>query len=143
MLSFLKQKLSGDVTEGVRIAVAENVTDGWSQDVASVAEDLRLDIYDHIRSIRDPEKPQNLEELNVVVESLVHVYPINGAGDKFVAQIEFVPTVPHCLTRCTGCFTISVKSETPLFLDICWRSRLSFYVVNRNCGGFNFLKIFF
>ena len=96
MLSFLKQKLSGDVTEGVRIAVAENVTDGWSQDVASVAEDLRLDIYDHIRSIRDPEKPQNLEELNVVVESLVHVYPINGAGDKFVAQIEFVPTVPHC-----------------------------------------------
>ena len=112
MLSFLKQKLSGDVTEGERITVAENVTDGstlkskspflcthlsgWNQDVASVAEDLRLDIYDHIRSIRDPEKPQNLEELNVVLESLVHVYPINSAGDKFVAQIEFVPTVPHC-----------------------------------------------
>ena len=28
MLSFLKQKLSGDVTEGERITVAENVTDG-------------------------------------------------------------------------------------------------------------------
>merc|ERR1719419_1701805 len=96
MLSFLKQKLSGDITEGERITVAENVTDGWNQDVAAVAEDLRLDIYDHIRSIRDPEKPQNLEELNVVLESLVHVYPINGAGDKCVAQIEFVPTVPHC-----------------------------------------------
>ena len=32
----------------------------------------------------------------MVLESLVHVYPINSAGDKFVAQIEFVPTVPHC-----------------------------------------------
>ena len=40
----------------------------------------------------------------------------------------------------TGCFTISVKSETPLFLDICWRSRLSFYVVNGQCGRFDFLK---
>ena len=43
----------------------------------------------------------------------------------------------------TGCFTISVKSETPLFLDICWRGRLSFYMVNGHCGGFDFLKIFF
>ena len=40
----------------------------------------------------------------------------------------------------TGCVTISVKSDTPLFSDICWRSRLSFYVVNGQCGRFDFLK---
>ena len=30
--------------------------------------------------------------------------------------------------------------HNPLFLDICWCSRLSFYVVNGHCGGFDFLK---
>jgi hypothetical protein len=32
----------------------------------------------------------------VVQESLVHVYPFGTSGDKFVAHIEFIPTVPHC-----------------------------------------------
>ena len=45
--------------------------------------------------------------------------------------------VPPCTT---GCVTISVKSDTPLFSDICGRSRLSFYVLNGQCGGFDFLK---
>ena len=36
------------------------------------------------------------QELNVVDESLVHVYPFGSCGDKFVANIEFVPTVQHC-----------------------------------------------
>ena len=40
----------------------------------------------------------------------------------------------------TGCPTISVKSNTPLFLDICWWIRLPFYVLNKQCGGFDFLK---
>ena len=40
----------------------------------------------------------------------------------------------------TGCFTISVKSDTPLFSDICRRSRLSFHVVIGHCCGFDFLK---
>ena len=44
----------------------------------------------------------------------------------------------HAIT--TGCVTISVKSDTPLFSDICRRSRLSFYVVNGHCGGIDFLK---
>jgi hypothetical protein len=37
-----------------------------------------------------------VQELNVVQESLVHVYPFGTSGDKFVAHIEFIPTVPHC-----------------------------------------------
>ena len=30
--------------------------------------------------------------------------------------------------------------RSPFLLDICWRNRLSFYVVNRHCAGFDFLK---
>ena len=37
-----------------------------------------------------------MQELSVVEESLVHVYPFGTTGDKFVAHIQFVPTVPHC-----------------------------------------------
>lgn len=96
MLSFLKQKLAGEVTEGLSFAVGESATESWTQDIETAVTDLKLDIYDQIRTIKDPEKPQNLEELDVVVEDLVHVYPVAGSSDKFVAHIEFVPTVPHC-----------------------------------------------
>ena len=90
MLSFLKQKLGSEVSEGESVPVGERVDEGWSQDIVSTVSDLRGDIYDHIRTIRDPEKPQvlksklalifpqNLEELGVVVEDLVSVYPVSG-----------------------------------------------------------------
>ena len=42
--------------------------------------------------------------------------------------------------KATGWSAISVTSESPLFSDICWRSRLPFYVVNGQCGRFDFLK---
>ena len=32
----------------------------------------------------------------MVVEDLVRVVPFGDSGDKFVASIEFVPTIPHC-----------------------------------------------
>lgn len=51
-------------------------------------------VYDVIRTIRDPEKPETLEELNVVYEEGVSVYPLSI--DTFVIGIEFKPTVPHC-----------------------------------------------
>ena len=38
----------------------------------------------------------------------------------------------------TGCLTISVTFETPLFWDICWRNRLLYYWLNKQCGWFNF-----
>ncbi|KAK2144064.1 hypothetical protein NP493_4338g00005, partial [Ridgeia piscesae] len=49
---------------------------------------------DIIRTIRDPEKPETLEELNVVYEEGVSVCPLSL--DSFVIVIEFKPTVPHC-----------------------------------------------
>jgi len=95
MLSFFKSKLSGETSDGL-IDKLEAATDALAIDIEGTIEDLKLDIYDHIRTIRDPEKPQNLEDLEVVVEDLIHVYPAGGSGEKFVANIEFVPTVPHC-----------------------------------------------
>ena len=47
-----------------------------------------------IRDVHDPEKPETLEELNVVSEEGVKVTRL-PAGQMLVT-IQFVPTVPHC-----------------------------------------------
>ncbi len=60
---------------------------------------------DVIRNIRDPEKPETLEELDVVYEHGVKVRDLNESGvdardvdqpPQLLASIEFTPTVPHC-----------------------------------------------
>uniref|UniRef100_A0A8D0EAD5 Cytosolic iron-sulfur assembly component 2A n=1 Tax=Salvator merianae TaxID=96440 RepID=A0A8D0EAD5_SALMN len=53
-----------------------------------------LEVYDLIRTIRDPEKPQTLEELEVVAESGVAVAALGP--EEFLVTIRFTPTVPHC-----------------------------------------------
>jgi len=95
MLSFLKTKLNIEPTDGL-ILNPEPASEVLPSDIQATVQDLKFDIYDQIRTIRDPEKPQNLEELSVVVEDLIFVYPLSGASNKFIATIEFVPTVPHC-----------------------------------------------
>ena len=40
----------------------------------------------------------------------------------------------------TGCFAVSVKSNTHLFSDICWRSRLPFYVLTEQRLRFDFFE---
>uniref|UniRef100_A0A8C7YBZ7 Cytosolic iron-sulfur assembly component 2A n=1 Tax=Oryzias sinensis TaxID=183150 RepID=A0A8C7YBZ7_9TELE len=49
---------------------------------------------DVIRSIRDPEKPNTLEELEVVTEKCVEVQDLGE--DEYLIIIKFSPTVPHC-----------------------------------------------
>ena len=95
MLSFLKTKLNIEPTDGF-IVNPEPAEEVLPSEIEAIVQDLKFDIYDQIRTIRDPEKPQNLEELSVVVEDLIFVYPLSGASNKFIATIEFVPTVPHC-----------------------------------------------
>jgi len=97
MLSYLKNKLIIEPTEGI-VVKAEPASEATVvADLPAEVQDLKFDIYDQIRTIRDPEKPENLEELSVVLEEGVHVYPLNGRNNnKFIANIEFVPTVPHC-----------------------------------------------
>lgn len=53
-------------------------------------------VYDAIRSVRDPEKPCSLEELDVVREELVTVASRRSDSEGFSATVGFVPTVPHC-----------------------------------------------
>uniref|UniRef100_A0A2K6E3D8 Uncharacterized protein n=1 Tax=Macaca nemestrina TaxID=9545 RepID=A0A2K6E3D8_MACNE len=58
-----------------------------------IMEEKVLEVYDLIRTIRDPEKPNTLEELEVVSESCVEVQEIN---EEYLVIIRFTPTVPHC-----------------------------------------------
>ncbi|KAG7522902.1 MIP18 family protein FAM96A [Solea senegalensis] len=57
-------------------------------------EEKALEVYDVIRSIRDPEKPNTLEELEVVTENCVEVQELGE--DEYLIVIKFSPTVPHC-----------------------------------------------
>ncbi|XP_059036738.1 cytosolic iron-sulfur assembly component 2A isoform X2 [Mustela lutreola] len=59
-----------------------------------IMEEKALEVYDLIRTIRDPEKPNTLEELEVVTESSVEVQERNE--DDYLVIIRFTPTVPHC-----------------------------------------------
>ncbi|KAG9280844.1 cytosolic iron-sulfur assembly component 2A [Astyanax mexicanus] len=57
-------------------------------------EEKALEVYDVIRTIRDPEKPNTLEELDVVTEKCVEVQDLGD--DEYLIIIKFSPTVPHC-----------------------------------------------
>ncbi|XP_032272833.1 cytosolic iron-sulfur assembly component 2A-like isoform X2 [Phoca vitulina] len=61
---------------------------------ARIMDEKALEVYDLIRTIRDPEKPNTLEELEVVTESSVEVQEINE--EDYLVTIRFTPTVPHC-----------------------------------------------
>ncbi|XP_051896585.1 cytosolic iron-sulfur assembly component 2A [Pristis pectinata] len=57
-------------------------------------EEKTLEVYDIIRTIRDPEKPNTLEELDVVTEECIDVKLLTD--DEYLIIIRFTPTVPHC-----------------------------------------------
>ncbi|KAF7003500.1 hypothetical protein CFC21_018803 [Triticum aestivum] len=51
----------------------------------------QLEIFDHIRDIKDPEHPYSLEDLNVVNEDSVEI------NDELShVRVTFTPTVEHC-----------------------------------------------
>ncbi|XP_055380037.1 MIP18 family protein galla-2-like [Condylostylus longicornis] len=49
------------------------------------------EIFDIIRNINDPERPQTLEELNVVQQELISL-----DSKQNLVKIQFTPTIPHC-----------------------------------------------
>ncbi|CAL9239862.1 protein AE7 [Arabidopsis lyrata subsp. lyrata] len=51
----------------------------------------QLEIFDHIRDIKDPEHPNTLEDLRVVTEDSVEVDDENS-----YVRVTFTPTVEHC-----------------------------------------------
>ncbi|XP_005936454.1 cytosolic iron-sulfur assembly component 2A isoform X1 [Maylandia zebra] len=70
------------------------LTDNWNAPRAKKMEEKALEVYDVIKSIRDPEKPNTLEELEVVTEKCVEVQELGE--DEYLIIIRFSPTVPHC-----------------------------------------------
>ncbi|KAK5927336.1 hypothetical protein CgunFtcFv8_012501 [Champsocephalus gunnari] len=72
-------------------------------------EEKALEVYDVIRSIRDPEKPNTLEELDVVTESCVEVRDLGD--EEFLIIIKFSPTVPHCSLATLIGLCLQVKLE--------------------------------
>uniref|UniRef100_A0ACD5UU24 Uncharacterized protein n=2 Tax=Avena sativa TaxID=4498 RepID=A0ACD5UU24_AVESA len=51
----------------------------------------QLEIFDHIRDIKDPEHPYSLEELKVVTEESVEI-----SDELSHVRVTFTPTVEHC-----------------------------------------------
>mmetsp|Transcript_26257 Transcript_26257/g.46714 ORF Transcript_26257/g.46714 Transcript_26257/m.46714 type:complete len:165 (-) Transcript_26257:451-945(-) len=50
-----------------------------------------LEIFEHLRDIKDPEHPHSLEELNVMQEKNIQVDDAKG-----LVKVFFTPTVEHC-----------------------------------------------
>ncbi|XP_066245128.1 MIP18 family protein galla-1 [Euwallacea similis] len=85
------------------------------------SEEIKDMVYDLLRNIRDPEKPQSLEELNVIYEEGIFIKQPTAANIN-VVRVEFNPTVPHCsLATLIGlCIRIKLEREMPfpIKLDI-------------------------
>eukprot|EP00744_Colponema_vietnamica_P014462 GILI01020247.1.p2 GENE.GILI01020247.1~~GILI01020247.1.p2 ORF type:complete len:134 (+),score=18.18 GILI01020247.1:145-546(+) len=74
------------------------------------------EVFDIIRTIKDPEFPQTLQELNVVSEDMIEIEHMKGFD---VLKIQFVPTVPHCAfaVHIGLCIRAKLKEEFPQFKD--------------------------
>jgi metal-sulfur cluster biosynthetic enzyme len=117
MISLFKSVAEADIEKSVAETKEESKTE-IAKDALEV-DDIDIwkgSIFDIVRSIRDPEKPNTLEELNVVREELVEVHrPESGGHPGFIARIGFVPTIPHCsLATLIGlCMRTKLSRELP------------------------------
>ncbi|XP_067122554.1 MIP18 family protein galla-1 [Centruroides vittatus] len=78
------------------------------------------ELYDLIKDIKDPEKPQTLEDLDVVYEKGISIIKY---GFIEVIRIEFKPTVPHCSLATLIGLCIRVK------LERCWNQKFKLEIV--------------
>ncbi|MBN3289572.1 FA96A protein, partial [Polypterus senegalus] len=84
---------------------------------AKKMEEKVLEVYDAIRTIRDPEKPNTLEELEVVSENCIEMKEI--AEDEYLIIIRFTPTAPHCsLATLIGMFISYIFFEVSMLFKI-------------------------
>ncbi|XP_028410679.1 cytosolic iron-sulfur assembly component 2A-like isoform X2 [Dendronephthya gigantea] len=83
---------------------------------------IKTNNRDLIRDIRDPEKDQTLEELNVVAENMIRVR--KTGCDEYLVNISFTPTVPQCSLATLIGLCVRVKLNTTLS----WRHKLDIYL---------------
>ncbi|KAL5256268.1 hypothetical protein ACHWQZ_G011480 [Mnemiopsis leidyi] len=67
----------------------ETSPDDWDDEIFDEV-DAR-EIFDLLRTIKDPEHPHSLEELSVVQEELITCNDVDNYID-----VRFTPTIPHC-----------------------------------------------
>ncbi|XP_066158673.1 MIP18 family protein galla-1 [Euwallacea fornicatus] len=95
--------------------------DNKEEEEPKSSEEIKDMVFDLLRNIRDPEKPQSLEELNVIYEEGIFIKQPTAAKIN-VVRVEFNPTVPHCsLATLIGlCIRIKLEREMPfpIKLDI-------------------------
>ncbi|XDV53541.1 hypothetical protein PO909_022017 [Leuciscus waleckii] len=77
-----------------RVWIPTGLSDLTNDKRSNKMEEKALEVYDVIRTIRDPEKPNTLEELDVVTEKCVCVQELGD--EEYLIIIKFSPTVPHC-----------------------------------------------
>lgn len=51
---------------------------------------------DLLKAIKDPEKPNTLEDLEVITDDSVKVQKLSDGEEGYLVRIDFNPTVPHC-----------------------------------------------
>lgn len=55
-----------------------------------------FEVFQHLKSINDPEHPVTLEQLNVVKPEHIYIKdPVGSSGLKTIL-VHFTPTIPHC-----------------------------------------------
>ncbi|KAG7190632.1 hypothetical protein KM043_006715 [Ampulex compressa] len=96
-------KASANTEDGI---IAKN-------EITMTDDELRESVYDLLRTIKDPEKPQTLEQLDVVYEDCVNICQCTARGIS-VIRVEFNPTVPHCSLATLIGLCIRVKLERHL-----------------------------
>lgn len=87
------------------------MSEAYKNDDNGDLKQMRELVYDLIRGIIDPEKPETLEELNVVSEEDVSVSRLNK---DYLIKVVFVPTVPHCSLASLIGLSIRTKLETSI-----------------------------
>lgn len=102
----------GDARESSKDTKETNIKD---------IEELKDMVYDLLKTIKDPEKPNTLEELNVIYEDGIIIKQPTGANID-VVRVEFNPTVPHCSLATLIGLCIRIKLQRcmpfPIKLDI-------------------------
>ena len=70
-----------------------------------------LEVFEHIRDIRDPEHPYTLEQLSVVREEHIFVEDCKDKSQRMrgTVRVQFTPTVMHCSMATLIGLSIRVK----------------------------------
>ncbi|XP_011695801.1 PREDICTED: MIP18 family protein CG30152 isoform X1 [Wasmannia auropunctata] len=117
MLSFFRKlSIGGKIKDGILpetvMGTAEDLLTAKNQTLRTDIE-LKESVYDVLRTIKDPEKPQTLEQLDVVYEDCIKVCHSTPGGVS-VIRVEFNPTVPHCSLATLIGLCIRIKLERHL-----------------------------